>query len=187
MSGMSSDETMSIELDGEEARRFVRVLYTLYGALAVSLAIYVIIAFVVVGRAVRERPWERPVANPALFWVFVGLAIATTVVIPVIRRRILPRAARRAEGVTRAPRVPAVRALGKYMSGQIVSWALCEAIGVYGLVLAFVTYEPLYTLGFVAAAAANLVVYAPRRAHVQAILYAVATGGGAGLEDPRRP
>jgi hypothetical protein len=187
MSGMSSDEAMSIEIDGEEARRFLVVLRILYGALTASLVIYVVIAYVVVDQAMRERPWQRPPANPTLFWIFVGVAIATAAVIPMMRRRILPRGARRAEGVTRVAKIPAVRALGKYMSAQILSWALCETIGVYGLVLAFTTYQPLYTLGFVVAAAANMAIYAPRGAHVRAVLCAVATGGGAGLEDPRRP
>jgi hypothetical protein len=190
---MAGDEIMepraseSIELDGQEALRFVTVLRVLYGALFAALAIYVVIAYVVVGQAIRERPWERPAPHELLFWGLVGVAIATASVIPLIRRRLLPRGARPAEGITHVPKLAAVRAMARYTSASIVSWALCEAIGVYGLILTFVTYDPRYEVAFAVVGAANMLVYAPRRAQVMGVLYAVAKSEAATAGDPRSP
>jgi hypothetical protein len=184
---MGDPDSQTVEIDGLETRRFQMVLRVLFGALCATQAIYVAIAYLVVGRATSERPWERAAPNPTLVWVFVGVAAATVAMIPVLRRKLLPRGARAVEGVDRAPKVPAVRALGRYMSGQILSWALCEAVGVYGLIVAFTTYQPRYAIGFAAAAAINLAIYAPRAEHVRGILFAVAASPAATAGDPRSP
>ena len=44
-----------------------------------------------------------------------------------------------------------------------MSWALCESIAIYGLVLTFLSFQWKYFLGFAAVSLASFLIYRPRR------------------------
>lgn len=55
------------------------------------------------------------------------------------------------------------RALLKWSAGQMVAFALCEAIALYGFVLRMVGAPRAYAIGFYVTGAAFLLLFAPRR------------------------
>lgn len=97
--------------------------------------------------------------------VLAGLALVVMLAIPVSRRRLMPAALAPGRLTPDAPReiatADALRALGRYAAASVMSWALCEAIAVLGLVAAFMSHDPKHFLGFAAASVASFVATAP--------------------------
>ena len=63
-------------------------------------------------------------------------------------------------------------ALTKLRVALIVTWALCESVGVLGLIAGFLFREPLYFAPFGAVAIGAMVAYAPRHALLDAVVRA---------------
>lgn len=102
-------------------------------------------------------------------------ALELLVVIPVLRRRMMP------------PRAPfpqplddieldgddaATAAIGRLRTMSIVSWALAESVAIFGVMAAFMFREPRYYLPFAAASAVAMLVLAPRRRLVDEVVRA---------------
>jgi hypothetical protein len=156
---------------GEKGRRVARSLSNarlIYMALLASLVIYGGIAFMVAGGAgTPSAKSGEPVATalPAAsqHLMLIVFAVVSAVVtiggIPLLRHLLLP--ARRPPAGTGARSELGV-ALGRLLSAHVGTWALAESIAVYGLILAFLSYQPLYYIGFAVLAAANFALYPPR-------------------------
>ena len=126
----------------------LRILLIVRGAMLASIILYVFIAE-------QFAPTASP--NRVLFYVVTGMAI-TLVAIVVIMRRIL---VLRSQAALAAQPGDAT-ALNRWRTGYLVTYCLCEAIALYGLVLRFMGFNlsqvtPFYIAGFVL-----LVFYVPR-------------------------
>ena len=137
-----------------EQRAFT--LRILYFALLMSTCIYGAIAFVVCKEPLRL---EMMIA-----YALGGCALVIMGIIPVLRGRVMPpmrEAHSLDEKVAETDAVSA--ALQKYFTACIVSWALCESIAIFGLVLSFLSGEPKYFVPFGALSLVNFAIYRPSR------------------------
>ncbi|MBN2099764.1 MAG: hypothetical protein JW753_09225 [Dehalococcoidia bacterium] len=126
----------------------------LWGSLMVALALYVIIAHVVGPEGAASI--EPEPGDPA--W----LAHAPRYVLTVIALGVLAAAffIRRAAS---NPKSRINRIVGAYLSMIIISSALCESVGIYGLVIFFMEGEFLWFYIFVGVAAASMILLRPRK------------------------
>ncbi|HTM22311.1 MAG TPA: hypothetical protein VL172_17445 [Kofleriaceae bacterium] len=158
-----------------------RTLRILHGALMFSQVVYVVIAYVVT-RQPQDHPPDRfawtighdPLSSP-LVLAFGAVALLTTAALPTLRPRLLP--ARQPAAGLEDPIGPldspaAARALSRLRSGQILTWALCESIAIWGLVLAMLSWELWPVLPFVGLGLVNMLAYQPRRAMIEEVVRA---------------
>ncbi|MBW2540963.1 MAG: hypothetical protein JRF15_02635 [Deltaproteobacteria bacterium] len=122
----------------------------LWWVLIGSLVVYVAVAHV--AQVVPNQ--NAPIS--LLFPVFVALSIAIAIATIIIRRRALsePIQAGRLD-----PSTP--QGLQAAFTPFILNLVLSESVGIYGLVLAFLSAQPLYSAGFSAAAIALMFVHRP--------------------------
>jgi len=121
--------------------RALKTLRAVQWSMLVSILLYVI-----VGEAVG--PVSRAV-DPALSYIFSTLAVAVVGIIFVVRRTLVFRAA---ESLVSDP--DDNLSLNHWRTGYIATYALCEALALFGLVLRFLGYNfqqsvPFYIGGFV--------------------------------------
>jgi hypothetical protein len=148
-----------------------RIAWVIWVTMVFSLCIYLLIGRYI-NDALRHSMENIEVLRTALFAVsIVVLGIAFF-----LRRRML--------GVTPASMEtdtfssgtdvpPKTSGAGKYVSSVIISLALCESVGIYGLVLFFVgdSSEILYT--FIAISAAAMLYFRPKKEEMEALIMAV--------------
>jgi F0F1-type ATP synthase membrane subunit c/vacuolar-type H+-ATPase subunit K len=144
----------------------------LWFALNLSIVIYGFVAWNIATHA------PEPGVDPgAMLIPLAVVAVATMGIVPVVRRVMSPprRAAASIDDVPSAPaddpRVGA--AVQKWFSMQIVSWALCESIAIYGLILTILSHDLRYFFPFAAGAIVNLILYRPSRDELLSVLRAV--------------
>jgi hypothetical protein len=105
-----------------------------------------ILLFAVVGEVVRL---PARTADPSLNYIFSTVAVAIVGVIFVVRRTLVLRSA---ENLAAHPED--LPTLNHWRNGYIVTYALCEALALFGLVLRFTGFKleqclPFYGGGFV--------------------------------------
>jgi hypothetical protein len=134
-------------------------LRILYAALLLCVGIYGFVSYVF---AAQPGPNALP---PVLLYVFIAVAAATTVLIAVLRARLLPPArppSSLAETATTGPLGEAGgRAAGRYFTACIISWAFCESIAIYGLIIVQLSHQLVHYFGFAAGALVNFTLYRP--------------------------
>jgi hypothetical protein len=141
----------------------VKTLTIVYLALIASVGAYGFIAFQVAG---AQEPKELP---PLFFEMLVGVSVATMAMIPLLRKKLLPPMKEATSLSEKVPETDETRAAtAKLFSASVVTWALCESIAIYGLILAFMSAQPKYFLGFAAASIVNLLIYRPSREQILA-------------------
>ena len=121
--------------------RTLKVLRLLQWSMLVS-----ILLFVAMGELVRQ---PLRVVNPSVAYVFTTFAVALVGVIFVVRRTLVARAA-----VSLAARPDDMVSLNHWRTGYIVTYALCEALTLCGLVQRFLGSSvqqsaPYYISGFI--------------------------------------
>jgi hypothetical protein len=132
-----------------------------YAALLASLPAYLALVHLAM------TPMPEGGGDYGVFYAIIGVFSAgVAVAIPLLRRRMMPP---RAAGAGPAPDTVPTRALGRWLSAQLLSWALCESVAIYGLVLAFVTHEPAAYYPFGAVALVLMLLYPPRRRDLEAV------------------
>jgi F0F1-type ATP synthase membrane subunit c/vacuolar-type H+-ATPase subunit K len=136
----------------------VRITRMLYLALLVSVGTYGLIVFLITN---NQTPKEL---DPIMLYALAGAAATTMVMIVVLRGKLLP-PTREAHSLSEPiPEDEQVKqALGRLFTASIITWALCESIAIYGLVLSFISFQPKYFLGFAAASLVNFVIYRPQK------------------------
>lgn len=144
----------------ERSLKLSRIIHL---AMLLSLGFYVAIAVQVVHAQDPTLPPPLPelAAHPFSHYLFIALAIATVMLMaatPLVRAKLMPP---RSYGDATPPDLN--RALGRLRVAQIVSWAMCEAVAIYGLILTFLSYDLRYTLAFAAVGALAMLAYAPSR------------------------
>lgn len=137
----------------------LRVSRILWGALLASMAIYVVIANVIVNAPGSKVPIPELANAPASNPLFLGLAFMAVVELAAgtfMRARMMP--ARRKTDTS--PR-DIDKALGRLRVAQLIGWALCEAVAINGLILTMLSHEMMFSLGFTAVGALAMVSQAP--------------------------
>ena len=142
-----------------------------HAGLAVSVVMLAIVGFVL-----PRHPGLvalAPLSSP-LFYGLAGAAVAIAVVAGVVRMRLMPPRVPVADDLdlddTIEPRVAG--AMQRWFTASIVSWAMTEAIGVFGFVLSFVFQTSWMVLAFGGAALVGLALLRPKRAEVAAVVRA---------------
>ncbi len=140
----------------------LRMLRILFVAMLLSIGIYSVIATVIV----RTRDPAFPIPQPELaaaplsqplFFALAGMALVLLAATPLARMKLMPPRSYGHGGGSVSG------ALQRLFVAEIVSWALCEVIAVFGLVLTMLSYEPTFTYAFGAVAAVAMLAYAPSR------------------------
>jgi F0F1-type ATP synthase membrane subunit c/vacuolar-type H+-ATPase subunit K len=135
----------------------LRVQRIIHSALMTSVVVYGLIGYVT-GRAPSGAPLP-----PAMLYTLGGVALVVMVQIPFLRRRLLAPA----EPTSSAPARPAMVRL---FNGQILTWALCEAIALFGLILTLMAHDLRYVLGFGALSLLNFFIYRPTAALIEDVM-----------------
>lgn len=135
------------------ARTFtLRLLTLVWLMLLASLGMYAVVAFAV------PLPQRSVGAPPGMALALGVVAAAIALASFAMRRAWIERPAR--EGVLDLDE-PA--ALARFQARSIRIWVLCESIGVFGLVLCFLSGEPWQAVPFLAGSAALLWLHRPGR------------------------
>ncbi len=135
-----------------------RLLALLCAALALSLAVYVVVAVIVVGAA------GGPVAEgipPSTAWILAAVAVASLAAAETVSRRILGRA------LATAP--TAAARLEGYQQATIVGFAMRESAAVMGLVATFLTGQVAWCVVLAAASGLSMAAAWPRRDRLAAV------------------
>ena len=121
--------------------RTLKLLRTVQFVMLASILLYIVVGELA-GPALRA-------VNQAFSYVFSTLSVAVVGMIFVVRRTLVLRSA---EGLASAP--DDILMLGHWRTGYIVTYALCEALALFGIALRFLGYNlqqslPFYLGGFV--------------------------------------
>ena len=121
-----------------------------WAAMLVSLAVYVFVGHVVV-----QGPRPRNPEGLELFRNILALVSAGSLIMAgVIRRALL--------GRRRPEPLPARAAVTRYLSATVATLALCESVGIYGLVLLFLSGDWTSLYFFTGASALAMIWFRPR-------------------------
>jgi hypothetical protein len=139
---MQSTANMSVETS-------VRQLRIIHAAMLFSIVLYAFIS---------SRAPLRPTPPPVVLYVIAGVCVANLGVILVLRNKLL---------ANRGP-VPAVQAdsnvaIARWRSACIITWALCESIALFGLVLRYMGFAMTQAMIFFVAGFVLMALFAPRR------------------------
>ena len=107
--------------------RHYRVSRTIGAAMIASLLVYAVVVEMVRARFAPFEGFARFPQWEVLRYVFVGLAVADAVLVRILKARLL------------AARPAGVAPGAALQMASIVTFALCEAVGVFGFVLFLVT------------------------------------------------
>ncbi len=135
------------------------VIKIIWGALLASLGVYVAVCEYMKDqlRPTTDFPLET------MKLVLYGVSFFTLIVIHFIRRMMLKTAGSGLfSAFVQSPSVQHPTA-GRYLSVVIVSMALCESIGIYGLVLFFMSKDSLVLYQFIIISAAAMLYFRPRK------------------------
>lgn len=156
-------------IPGNESKdRRMMVMWLLWAAMLGALGIYVLIAHLL-DRKLFTAGGEVPL--DLVRYIFLSVAAAVLIATRFFRRLILSRlsgqAAATALESSRAQIDPAIYA--KYTTAMIVSLALSESIGIYGLFLFFIgdSFQTLYI--FTGISAVAMLFYRPKREEIEAL------------------
>ena len=145
------------------------VMWIIWGAMVGSLGIYILVCHLLGDQIRRSMGPDFPLK--LLRNIFFGIVIVTLIAIHFIRKFILGKKSSDPGPVPAAPPSPQDPSTiyAKYTVAMIISLALCESIGIYGLVLYFLgdSFQTLYT--FVGISAAAMFYYRPKREEIEAL------------------
>ena len=145
------------------------VIWIIWVAMVGSLVIYIVICNLI-GDQVR-RPMGPDFSLELLRNIFFGIGIASLIATHFIRKFILGKPSGRSMPVSTSPPSPqdTTTIYARYTTAMIISLALCESVGIYGLVLFFLggSFQTLYT--FIIFSAAGMFYYRPKREEIEAL------------------
>lgn len=151
------------------------VLRILHAALVASLAIYVVVGKLAFGTPDPDAPAPPTYETmQVIFWMLAAIGGSMLVGIPFIRARLMPRRAPlrpNANPITEVTR-PAGMAIKRYLNASLMTWALCESVAIYGLVLMFMMRDVWPYPIFAVPAAAMMFYYRPTPAELESVVRA---------------
>jgi F0F1-type ATP synthase membrane subunit c/vacuolar-type H+-ATPase subunit K len=153
------------------------VLWIIWGAMAASLCIYVLICHLM-GDGIRQSVgFDFPL--DLLRNILYGVGFFTLFLTHFLRRFIL--AAKSRGSVSMSSKIPPLKypppVIGKYTSAMLLSLALSESIGIYGLVLFFLgdSFQALYI--FIGISALGIFHYRPKQHEIENLVVVMQTKG----------
>ncbi len=169
-------------LDGrerEELRRGMKVIRLTWAAMLLSLGVYLYVCHATTAqRPAHNAADVLPAMTTALF---AAAAVALIVIRPVRRYLLSPDGPAPRQSPWRTARgAPSHPATARYLAATVVTLALAESIGVFGMVLFFLgaDFRTLYL--FVAASATAMVHYRPKTEELERVAAAIKAGPAAG-------
>ncbi len=141
----------------------------LYAALIGALGIYGVVAWQNTHRGEPIRPLD-----PTFLYAIVGFAFFQMVTIPFLRRLRMP-PLKAPTSLSDDPPIDgaaAEAAIAKLFTANIVTWAMCESIAIFGLVLCFISLDFRYYPPFAGVALLNFLFYRPSLDDLQAAVRA---------------
>ncbi|MEW5725286.1 MAG: hypothetical protein AB1896_19385 [Thermodesulfobacteriota bacterium] len=163
-------------------RKALPIAWILWGALLGSLVIYLVVAYVISQQTPPESDLPADSLQKPLLYVLALLGAGLIVLSHFVRRLLLrPKtgpapAAQPGPGPIVTPFPGQHPLVGKYLAALLVSLALCEAIGIFGLVLFFLGRDMMTLYVFIAVSAAAMVYHRPKEEELSEFL-TQATGG----------
>jgi FtsH-binding integral membrane protein len=145
-------------ITGQELEKGMSMLKMIWGALMMSLLVYITVAPLILGTSEIVLTAE---GYSTLRMTFYGLAFLTLAVAWFVRKTIL--AAQKAPRPTKSRQHPALQ---RYTTAMIVALALSEAIGVYGLILFILGKNQFDLFLLTALSAAAMTLYYPKKEEV---------------------
>ena len=151
-----------MQLSDAELDKGILTLKFIWGAMLFSLFLYLFVA-------VQLGPRLPVTMDAAVFaklrLALFAVALVTPLFIPVLRRAILAAAGQEPKG-NQAFRHPLLQ---RYASATIVSLALAETLGIYGLILFLLGHDPTDLYLLLIASAAVMIYFRPRRDEIVAL------------------
>jgi len=141
----------------------------IYLGLLAALGIYGLIAWQTAQRGEPIHPVE-----PIFLYALCGVVVAEMVAIRVLRRMLLP-AMKAPTSLSDDPPIEshaAEGAVAKLFTANIITWAMCESMAIYGLVLVFMSFDFRYFPPFAGVALLNFLFYRPSMDDLQAAVRA---------------
>ncbi len=127
----------------------LRLLRIVWAALLVSIILYI---------AIGERVARRSVIDPVVFRAIAVVAVVTVAMIFIVRRVVVLRALAKLAGSPEdAP------ALLRWRGGYIATFALCEAVALYGFVLRMQGFTLSQVAPFYISGVVLMLYFGPRR------------------------
>ncbi|MBN1831853.1 MAG: hypothetical protein JW896_07055 [Deltaproteobacteria bacterium] len=149
--------------------KMLLVMWIIWAAMMGSLVIYIVICNLF-GNQIRQ-PVGPDFPLALLRNIFFGVSIVALIAAHFIRKFILSKRSDTSGSVSPFQPSPQgqVNIYGKYLSAMIISLALCESIGVYGLALFFLgsSFQTLYS--FLLVSAVGMFYYRPKREEIEAL------------------
>ena len=148
-------------------------------ALFASLGIYAVMVVMISAKEASRAPTTL---DPTLFTAIFGVMSALTliVIVPVLRKaRMPPRdwvGSGRALDLDDNPAAAVEQAVSRVRVVSIVTWALCDSVAIYGVILSMLLHDASYYAGFGAVAAAAMLVFAPRQTLLEQVVNAARRG-----------
>ena len=145
------------------------VLWIIWGAMVGSLVFYIVICNLI-GDQIRQ-PKGPGFPLVLLRNIFFGIGIVALIATHFIRKFILRKPSGGPGSVSTSQPAPQdlAKIYAKYTIALIISLALCESVGIYGLVLFFLggSFQVMYT--FMIISAAGMFYYRPKREEIEAL------------------
>ena len=145
---MNDPASMERRLDAR-----LRVLFIVWAAQLMSLMMFVLLSVFVMR--------SNEAGNPLLFWVFAAVGVILVAASFLVKQKFLAQA-----GAEQNEMQSAARA----QSGYITAWALCEAAGLFGILVRGITSSPYYYLLFIIAML-GMLINIPRRGQIAAVSF----------------
>ena len=145
------------------------VLWIIWGAMVGSLVFYIVICNLI-GDQIR-KPIGPDFPLVLLRNILFGLSIAALIATHFIRKFILrkPSGGTGSESTSQPSPQDLAKIYAKYIIAMIISLALCEGVGICGLILFFLggSFQVMYT--FMIISAAGMFYYRPKREAIEAL------------------
>ncbi len=167
----------------DELRRGMMVIRLTWAAMLLSLGVYLYVCHATAAqRPARNAADVLPAMTTALF---AAAAVVLIAIRPVRRYLLAPDGPVPRQSPRRIARgAPSHPAAARYLAATVVSLALAETIGVFGMVLFFLgaDFRTLYL--FVAVSAAAMLHYRPKIEELESVAAAMKAGPAAGKAGP---
>ena len=158
------------EAEKKVIERGMMTLWLIWGAIFISLFIYVFIAHAL-GEGIRQTPMNESDLS-LLRNILIVVGIFEIFIIHMLRRFMLPKGPEEygVENRERAAHPEASSFLSLYTKATIITLALAESIGIYGLVLFFLgdSLQTLYL--FMAASAVIMFYFRPKKHELESLM-----------------
>lgn len=147
----------------------ILVMWIIWCAMIISLGVYIGICVLISDKMRQTMSEGFPLV--LIRNIFFGISIIELIAIYFIRKIMLrkPELDPGSLSETEPVKQDSVNMPAKYLSAMVISLALCESIGIYGLVLFFLggSFQTMYT--FMIISAAGMLFYRPKREEVEAL------------------